>query len=675
MRILLVAHSTYTGGAENAFINLVSHVQALGHQPVVMCPAKDGPSFQRFVQMNLEWIVFSMPWAAPLPASAFAALTSRAMDDAETLLRERKIELVISNTLVLLHGAILAARLGVPHVAWAHELLDADPLLATVGLPSRAYQSVVAELNDHVLCCSNTVLRRVLDDLPAEKASVLYPHLAEATARHDPGDPHDDRLQLLFIGVLQRRKNAKFAIAVLLALRQRGCDASLELFGAAQDQSPFLHRQVERYGLQQHVTFHGVKPNWRNYARGKSINLVCATVEPFAMTMPEALEVGIPVVSSRCGGPEEFLPSNLLYDRDDLDTAVRTIERVANNYADYVQMALDIYGGAAKGFSAGFQREVVRSALVAAVAAYRPKALNELYLGPGFGNALHLTALPRPKLAENIARACGVDQAAVDIGVARAKTNAGASLSADCRAFDVVPFAHSDALQNFRNNSVALVYEHAARLEMPAQLQVAAFLMTSLLHLRSIRQPHLKVLVVGDALGFNSMRMAAGGSDVHYLIEGRSVSESIAAANFSTFLSSSPPGCGSIQQVDRSRLESRYDALVYLELLNHENDLASCLTFFSTLINEEGLAFFSDGAEPDGNRNATRLWKNEAYRGRLPELAATVGLHMVEGNLAPYGEPLVFSKRKKISPNQGDTVSSFRSFIFTLEIARHMGYL
>ena len=170
MRILLVAHSTYTGGAENAFINLVSHVQALGHQPVVMCPAKDGPSFQRFVQMNLEWIVFSMPWAAPLPASAFAALTSRAMDDAETLLRERKIELVISNTLVLLHGAILAARLGVPHVAWAHELLDADPLLATVGLPSRAYQSVVAELNDHVLCCSNTVLRRVLDDLPAAGA-------------------------------------------------------------------------------------------------------------------------------------------------------------------------------------------------------------------------------------------------------------------------------------------------------------------------------------------------------------------------------------------------------------------------------------------------------------------------------------------------------------------------
>ena len=37
---------------------------------------------------------------------------------------------------------------------------------------------------------------------------------------------------------------------------------------------------------------------------------------------------------------------------------------------------------------------------------------------------------------------------------------------------------------------------------MPAQLQVAAFLMTSLLHLRSIRQHHLKVLVVGDALGF-----------------------------------------------------------------------------------------------------------------------------------------------------------------------------
>ena len=44
------------------------------------------------------------------------------------------------------------------------------------------------------------------------------------------------------------------------------------------------------------------------------------------------MERGIPVISSRCGGPEEVLPSEHLFDVDDIHGAVKCLRYVRDHY-------------------------------------------------------------------------------------------------------------------------------------------------------------------------------------------------------------------------------------------------------------------------------------------------------------------------------------------------------
>ena len=192
---------------------------------------------------------------------------------------------------------------------------------------------------DHILCASQYI-RSSFEPSDAEKLSVLYPFSPYQepllkTATHDG-------VSLLVIGGKLIRKNTHFALIVLKALRLRGINADLHIVGSDGD-GTFKLNQQRNLRQENHVYISEHHPNPFTIGGTKKINLICALNEPFGLTMTESLYSGIPVVSSKCGGPEEVLPKDFLYEKNNLDECVRTIENIVNNYDYYSTISKNIY--------------------------------------------------------------------------------------------------------------------------------------------------------------------------------------------------------------------------------------------------------------------------------------------------------------------------------------------
>ena len=95
--------------------------------------------------------------------------------------------------------------------------------------------------------------------------------------------------------------------------------------------------EINVKGLSNYVYCHGWSESPLINATAKSIHLITANCEPFGLTVPECIEAGIPVISSRCGGPEEMLPNNCLYDIGDATSCATLIEKLIINENEYLE--------------------------------------------------------------------------------------------------------------------------------------------------------------------------------------------------------------------------------------------------------------------------------------------------------------------------------------------------
>jgi len=149
MKILIVAHSPYDGGAERALSNLVDLLLPR-HTVEVLFPRAAGISIDHFQRQGIACHV--LPMYSALPYFAASALHHAAIDFdaiAESL-RPNKYDLVLSNTLVVLHGGLLAHKLSLPHISYLHEVLTPEDL-QPYGLSSSAYLALIEAQSNHIM--------------------------------------------------------------------------------------------------------------------------------------------------------------------------------------------------------------------------------------------------------------------------------------------------------------------------------------------------------------------------------------------------------------------------------------------------------------------------------------------------------------------------------------------
>lgn len=202
-------------------------------------------------------------------------------------------------------GAAISSELGVPLLVQEHSApfsmhLDTDAKRAAVRRTLRAAAMV---------CAVGVDLARRIDEQHASRSVRLTPNLVRTglfKPRHIPDDR--SRVRIVSVGALEQRKGFDVLLDAIGILQRSGLRVDLRIVGQGSLRQELAARALE-LGLDPEATLLGSCSREATASVITSAHMyVCSSRhETFGIAPAEALSVGRPVVSTRCGGPEAFI--------------------------------------------------------------------------------------------------------------------------------------------------------------------------------------------------------------------------------------------------------------------------------------------------------------------------------------------------------------------------------
>jgi glycosyltransferase involved in cell wall biosynthesis len=186
-------------------------------------------------------------------------------------------------------------------------------------LPYKLYCAAIEYLSKYIIFCSRVLAR----DYPrlSRKSSIVHNGLplpplldriaARAEVTSELGIDAGAKLVAL-VGNLHPRKDHKTFLAAAEQVARRVEEVVFLIAGAGSERYTNLLRQrIRDLQLDSRVRLLGWRDNIHNLLAAIDVLVISSEQESFGLTAIEALAVETPVVSTRCGGPEELLEEDV----------------------------------------------------------------------------------------------------------------------------------------------------------------------------------------------------------------------------------------------------------------------------------------------------------------------------------------------------------------------------
>lgn len=250
----------------------------------------------------------------------------------------------------------LVAEIGIPDLVHAHLIHYAAPsiiLKTEFKIPfvitehwSKMSSDIVPRLimkytfayhlADQVICVSDA-----LADSLKKKCSVdsivINNMVSDQFFESRKTERQDHQFRLICVGALRRIK--RFDILVeAFALCQFTENVTLDIVGEGEER-PLIESKIKEYNVGRQVRLLGVKtPEEVNELLCQSDCFVLSSrLETFAIVVIEALAKGLPVIATRCGGPETFVrpEDGLLVEKENAQELAKALKYMAGHYREY----------------------------------------------------------------------------------------------------------------------------------------------------------------------------------------------------------------------------------------------------------------------------------------------------------------------------------------------------
>jgi glycosyltransferase involved in cell wall biosynthesis len=316
-RPLVVAHSARSGGAENVLHELVTGLSDQGTRPLVVFP-ESGPMKEMLDDRGIETEILESQWCVSHQADRSARCLQYTSGLRERVFRfvrliERsRANLVITNTAVVLEGAIAARLAGLPHIWYVHEMLSRDPGLTTlVSLP--VFNALLDFLTDKIVVVSESVRREIDQFIRTDKVEVIH------TGLHRPiPEISDERRRCLFdcddtssivsfVGTLSERKDIQTLVAAAPDVIARFPNVKFVLAGHETDYGRAIRRRIDEANLQDYFRILGFRKDALDIIANSDVLVLPSLADPLPLTVIEGMHLGKPVVATRSGGAAECI--------------------------------------------------------------------------------------------------------------------------------------------------------------------------------------------------------------------------------------------------------------------------------------------------------------------------------------------------------------------------------
>lgn len=322
-RVLFVSHSSKLYGAERSLALLAAGLDRRRFEPLVVLPA-DGPLGERLAQDGVPVALARCPWwvrsagtggrvAALMALPAVIVREVLALVRLCRLIRYRRIDLVCTNTAVILGGALAARLCGRPHLWHVREILPGNPDLVPL-LPLGLLHRLILRLSRTVLV-NSVATAAPLGRHDHQGKLLVVPNAVEPLPEPAPGEAsacveglEPDDWVAAWIGSLQPRKAPEDAIRAISAAGERIPNLKLLVIGGGREGYLGRLRQLaDELGVSGAVAFAGYRPDARQLLTGCRALLMTAPDEPFGRVVAEAMLDGVPVVAVEGGGMTELV--------------------------------------------------------------------------------------------------------------------------------------------------------------------------------------------------------------------------------------------------------------------------------------------------------------------------------------------------------------------------------
>lgn len=188
-----------------------------------------------------------------------------------------------------------------------------------------------------ISCVSNLLAEKFKENTGYQP--VVIPNFIE---KHDSKDSfQSDQIEILSVGDMNDEiKNFSGLVNVFSETLKYNSRLHLTLIGGGPDEKKILNL-IDSLNIKNHVQFLGRQNHAYVLKQMHHCHFyVCnSNKETFGMTVAEALRAGKPVISTRCGGPEEFLHENnaLLTEPGNNETLKEAILKMSANFNTYQQ--------------------------------------------------------------------------------------------------------------------------------------------------------------------------------------------------------------------------------------------------------------------------------------------------------------------------------------------------
>jgi glycosyltransferase involved in cell wall biosynthesis len=329
--ILHAIDTTGPGGAETVFLDLAEKLHINGYSNYAIIKGS-GWVEEQLKKRGIRYYIVKPGGFLSIPYywSLF------------TLLRKNKTALIQAHLLgSTLTYSILGFLTRIPLVATIHGQVDVNPNEKWVWVKQKIMRAGVNQLVAVSRDLRDYIEKRKL--FPSKRVKVIYNGIDEkkycvdnsGRLRQELGLPQNSLL-IGSLGNVRPAKNYSFLLDIAAELFK---DPSLNIrFVIAGHQKKDLMAELEQkmqsLGLQSKVHFIGFQNDTAEYLRQLDIFLLTSLSEGFSIATIEAMASELPVIATRCGGPEEILrePSTgILLDKYDAADAAEKIHELCEN--------------------------------------------------------------------------------------------------------------------------------------------------------------------------------------------------------------------------------------------------------------------------------------------------------------------------------------------------------
>jgi glycosyltransferase involved in cell wall biosynthesis len=309
MKILAVSHTGNLGGAENIFVLIVKGLLSKGEHDVYCLLPKEGPLSFRLEEIGAKIIYRDLIWWVRIGRALFIRYSrgfKKRVNDIVDIIAEKKIDLVITNTITIGEAAVAARIAGVPHVWRIAEMLDTDPSLKAPCDLAYFYK-IVNFLSTKIIVVSEAVKQEIERFIGAsDKVEVVYDGLEVSSLPVRRMGVGDERT-VLCVGHICKRKGISVLLEAASIVTKHRPKVKFLVAGAISESEYHEDLLKTRHRLHLDKSFEilGFRNDIPELMNNCDIFVLPSLSEPFGVVILEAMRSGIPVITTTAGGTAE----------------------------------------------------------------------------------------------------------------------------------------------------------------------------------------------------------------------------------------------------------------------------------------------------------------------------------------------------------------------------------